>query len=284
VRINGDEFDAEAITDAVAELDPEPGDSVVFQYAGHGARGESKTDPWPVLALGTHSDSGAHEALDIASIYSGLHKKSPRMLMILADCCNEILPDHMLSEVVAKSERSDRSAHEIANLKAMFVDFSGEVLGIGSKPGTYAYGVNGGVFTTQTLTAIELAVGQPTPRKWTQVMNEAARSMNVLASLGVEAQQTPVWRVVDQLSRRSLDQPAPGLRAIEDGWVVGSLADEQPSTPNAPTNEREQRQQDRLTAREERDAQRQTEREDSAAQRQSEREERERLRQERRNR
>jgi hypothetical protein len=274
VLINGDDFTAECINEAIEHVDSQPNDTVIFQYAGHGARGESKSDPWPVLALGSRSDTGAHEVLDIGSIYSRLRERNPRMLMVLADCCNEILPDNMLTEIAPKSTGRSRSDHEIANLAQLFLKYSGEVLGMGSKPGTLAYGINGGVFTTQTLTAIELAVGHSSNRSWKHIMDEAARSMNVLGQLGIEAQQTPVWRVTEESGNRSPDATPPGLRSIEDGWVVGSLSDQQAEPIGSSQRDRAQRQEQRQAQREAREAERLAEREERQRQRQERRERR----------
>ena len=81
-RLRQNTFRLETITDAVNSLDCTPEDGVVFYYSGHGFRSESKESIWPAMALG-HTPYGQIKGLDIDWVYSALHDKSPRFLMVI---------------------------------------------------------------------------------------------------------------------------------------------------------------------------------------------------------
>ncbi len=210
-EITGRNFGAEQIASAVRDLSPDREDTVVFYYSGHGARGESKVDAWPVLSLG--SPGPPFDSFDLAWIYRILHGKQPRMLLMFVDCCQQLLPDEMLSETSPTDLRSLADLHSVTNFRLLFQAFEGEVLLMSCKPGQLS-GCNqsvGGFFTATFLEALRSAVNATRTPSWETIAR--------LGACPPRAEQEPIWKVVgaSQISEIQI----PGMEPFPGNWEIG---------------------------------------------------------------
>jgi hypothetical protein len=312
--LKDDEFNAPAITMAVDNLSPSPQDIVIFYYSGHGLRGESKTDPWPVLQLGTNPDTAAVRVVDLATIYETLVKQRPRLLLMMVDCCNVIRPDSAIEHAVKRKEATLEDLRHETNLKRLFQQFSGQILCMGAQPGEVAMGgPKGGVFSYQMLSAIIDEVSQNEQATWQNIMAKAGQAIDFEAlleqglefhtSLGMSMtlhlanesnQQVPVWKVIAHEAHTTEQERMGGLEPLPGQWQYEST-----TTPSSnpveqhksfPANETSGSTASRSVAgssnfgRSDAANARADTRDQRAAERAAAREERERQRQERRNR
>jgi hypothetical protein len=211
MEITGTDFDAEHITAAVRGISPGRDDTVVFYYSGHGARGESKPDAWPVLSLA--SPMPPYDSFDLAWIYRELHSKQARMLLMFVDCCQEVLPDEMLSELSPEDFRGVLDIYGATNYRLLFQMFEGEVLLMSCKPGQLS-GCNarlGGYFTATFLRALHAAVRSPRAASWDAVAGQG--------SAPPRHDQEPIWKVVNAI-QMSMAHP-PGMEPFPGDWRLG---------------------------------------------------------------
>jgi uncharacterized Zn finger protein (UPF0148 family) len=214
-EILGDDFDAEHIAAAVRGVSPGRDDTVVFYYSGHGARGESKPDAWPVLSLA--SPAPPYDSFDLARIYKELHAKQARMLLMFVDCCQELLPDEMLSEQSPEDFRGIIDILHATNYRLLFQMFDGEVLLISCKPGQLS-GCNakqGGYFTATFLNALRAAVRNPRAATWETVASQGCAPPR--------RSQEPIWKVVNSMQMSAVHPP--GMEPFPGDWQLGPVTE-----------------------------------------------------------
>jgi len=106
-------------------------DVIYFYYSGHGYNpGDRK---WPVLTY-VNTWYGTDVSLD--EVVETLIPKQPRLLVILADCCNSYPGGTSQSLRLP----STLSATQQANFRRLFCDFRGSVLASGASPGQVSLG------------------------------------------------------------------------------------------------------------------------------------------------
>jgi hypothetical protein len=213
--ITGDDFDAEHIAAAVRGVSPGRDDTVVFYYSGHGARGESKPDAWPVLSLA--SPAPPYDSFDLAWIYKELHGKQARMLLMFVDCCQELLADEMLSEQSPEEFRGIPDIYSATNYRLLFQMFEGEVLMMSCKPGQLS-GCDprqGGFFTATFLNALRAAVRNPRAATWEAVASQG--------SVPPRNEQEPIWKVVNSMQMSTVHPP--GMEPFPGDWQLGPVTE-----------------------------------------------------------
>ncbi len=209
-RVQGDSFAAENIRRVVEDLPIEPDDIVVFYYSGHGARAESKTDAWPVMALGGNG-FGEIASFDLAWVYATLKARRPRALVIAVDCCQEEVDDTVLEEQSMRGKH--RGTTDTAAARALFASFRGEALVMSCRPGELS-GCNpgkGGFFTFELRQAIEDTLYGDADADWRSVLRACEE---------ISEDQNPIWRVEGPTHGQ------PGLEPFPGQWncVAGTRA------------------------------------------------------------
>lgn len=148
---------------AVRGLDPGPDDMVVFYYSGHGFRTRLGETRYPALSMEGSPD------LELYWVFEELYNKDPRLLIVMADACNNILPDSM--QPSAPEEKSRVEANVTDNYRALFREASGAVIASSSIPGQYSQALSsGGAYTLEWLAAIQEGLTQPGPN-WPDIMS-----------------------------------------------------------------------------------------------------------------
>lgn len=154
-----------AVKEKLNGLEVGPEDAVVFYFAGHGFRTAEVRTQWPSLVL------EGDEGLDLAAIYQILWKKNPRLLIVLADCCNNLVPVDYYPMAFFAGDTE-------ANLKKLWVQSRGGYMASGSSPGEFAYGTEaGGLFSIQFRKTLEASVAGEEPPTWEGIFKTATREI-----------------------------------------------------------------------------------------------------------
>lgn len=122
---------SQKVLDHLNDLGAEADDVIFFYFSGHGYRTPSKGDnPWPNLYFTTDQTG-----IDLAEINILLKTKMAHLVVVLADCCNNSLPDYVAPPLVKshhhKTHKED-SAFKLG-LKKLFIDTSGRIMVASSK-------------------------------------------------------------------------------------------------------------------------------------------------------
>jgi hypothetical protein len=202
--VQGDAFRADTIRQVVENVLVEADDVVVFYYSGHGARGESKPDAWPVMALGGNGFEGV-TSFDLAWVYAELRARRPRTLVVAVDCCQQEVDGGLLEEQAFL--KSARAAPDAAAARALFSSFRGEVLAMSCRPGELSGCDNrrGGLFTFRFRASMERALHREASAEWGAVLSGCEE---------IAEDQNPIWRV----EPRTLGMDAPGLEPFPGRW------------------------------------------------------------------
>lgn len=138
-HITGRTAVAAEILAAVNRLETADDDVIFFYFSGHGYRTPSKGDnPWPNLYFATNQTG-----VDLLEVAEVLNNKKARFKLVLADCCNNSLPDHLAPPVLKKqieAKAVDRKIRQ--NFERLFIDKKGLVLIASSKAGQSSWSIN----------------------------------------------------------------------------------------------------------------------------------------------
>ena len=171
MRVFDDRIVRSQIMSAVQALRPESNDTVVFFYTGHGYRTSSFRDKWPAFAL--KNESGGSAGLDQKWVYNELKDKGARLLIVMADACNSVVPDGAIDTRMAL--RSGKELPE--SYRKLFLEARGTILASSSIPGQYSYsGSNGSQFTVAFIESVRKALAGTNP-SWEPIMREATRPL-----------------------------------------------------------------------------------------------------------
>lgn len=121
-------------------------DIVFFYFSGHGFyTGNSKKECWPTLYF-SQEDIG----IDQSYIMQLILARQPRLFICLADCCNNILEEDDIPEIIAKRFKIEpKREGKSLSLQKLFLDARGVILISSAAPEYYAEGTNerGSCFT-----------------------------------------------------------------------------------------------------------------------------------------
>jgi hypothetical protein len=159
-------------------------DVVVFYFSGHGYRNQKKEDPWPYLCL-----SEEHISLDFSQITEILIGKNPRLLLSMADCCNNYI--ELLSDSLTKEECAPQLVGVVKqNYRRLFLETDGAIVVSSSLPGefSWAWPYRGSCFTLAFFDALKREVRHPEGTEWAIVLEKAGESVKDL--------QTPQYLIM----------------------------------------------------------------------------------------
>ena len=148
--LSGQQLSVAATRQLIDALPVGADDVVYFFYSGHG--GNPGDRRWPVLYYTTTTNA---DNVSMDEVVEALVPKNPRLLIVLADCCNSYpwqtgRPRAVFQNIAA-------SAQGIANYQRLFATFQGSVLSSGCAPGQYSLGAagSGGVFVNNFMNALQ---------------------------------------------------------------------------------------------------------------------------------
>jgi hypothetical protein len=148
-------------------------DVVLFYYSGHGGRYTGKDKVLPMMDI-------KDGAVDLSWVRSELNKNNPRLMIIVADTCNNF--DERLNPVW--SRRAAPVQGELLSrtqaYKRLFLDLEGHVFATSAKPGQHAWGnaQHGGFFTDAWLRNLERELYNSSPN-WYTIMKRSEAAIIV---------------------------------------------------------------------------------------------------------
>ncbi len=143
VSLEGEQFSQERVESALNNLRVAKEDVVIFYYSGHGERALDKTTRWPSLAL-NKSGAKAGQLFDFDNIIEHLQQQGPRLLLAIADACNNVVPPP-----------KDHGVPKVGEYRELFLNYQGHLIFASSKPGQKSAGtLEGGLFTNAWLASL----------------------------------------------------------------------------------------------------------------------------------
>lgn len=176
-------------------------DVVFFYYSGHG---QQSSDEWPLMTV---TSSG--EAKQLSRVAEELIATGPKLVIAIADCCNQWLPDLPDGPLiaVAKGAPGERQHHEFQSLKALFEQQQGLVLATSASPGEPSWTeVIGAKFTNLLLWNLRQELRQ-LDTSWALIFEKT--------SAALQGVQHPQYRIFD-----SVGEAADYLRGLRAKGIV----------------------------------------------------------------
>ncbi len=160
------------VLDKINSLEVDPQDVVVFYFSGHGYRTTSKkNNPWPYLYFSLY-----HEGIDYEHVLNILQEKNPRLLIVIADACNNYISENG-APIVVEAARSGRKikGKTIDNYNNLFMKTSGSLFITSSKSGHRSYAtMEGGFYTNSFLISFYEEVENSNAADWESIIERAA--------------------------------------------------------------------------------------------------------------
>jgi hypothetical protein len=194
-RILGNEARSQNVLDALHRISLTSDDVVVFYFSGHGYRTPSKEkNPWPNLYFSTDQTG-----IDLFEIGSFLKNSPARLAVVLGDCCNNSLPNHVAPPVYKGKKTSANEETIRQNFYKLFVESRGLVLVASSKAGQSSWSINksGSLYTNAYSETFKSLMRQASAdmMNWQFLLDHAALKTQQLAKRnGIS--QDPVYVVL----------------------------------------------------------------------------------------
>lgn len=195
--LSGDDLTVDSARSLLAGLEVTSDDVVYFFYSGHGYNPGGRK--WPVLAFtGTVLD----DDVSLDEVVETLEAKSPRLLVVLADCCNNYPEPAARRWPRWRPRPSDALEH---NFRALFLQFAGTVIASGSSPGQYSLGAEGvgGLFINMFMNAVVTLGETETDLTWAEALAKTADDTLAIALGNVDElgdpdpiEQEPQYEIV----------------------------------------------------------------------------------------
>lgn len=146
-------------------------DTVIFFFSGHGYRTPSMgNDPWPNFYF-TLTDQGVR----YKEVIQLLQQKKPRLLITLADCCNNVIEDE-LAALVAPGKAPAKAGRMEMNYKKLFLYSKGNIFITSSKVGQESWCIpEGAIYTLAFLKNIKKEVETAKKPSWSTLLKNASR-------------------------------------------------------------------------------------------------------------
>lgn len=204
----------------IAEMEVETDDVIFIYFAMHGSRTENKKNRWPDLLF-----SLDRQKIDFNFINDQLKEKSPRLLLSIADSCNNIVRDeegndqHKLLDLIENQEPekiprltntasfTDLAIHHASEesldkYRTLFLENSGTVLISTSSPGQFSikHCLTGGIFTGQLIENLRRIKKNKKSNSWESLLMEARQATTqkveqIRKELRLDAGQVPQFEI-----------------------------------------------------------------------------------------
>lgn len=180
---DGKQFTVKNNNNAIKNIKPSANDMVFVYFSAHGYRTEKTKTKWPLVY---HPDSD--DGLDLHQVYQTIASKKPRLQIVMADVCNELIETEDDSSQIAPRSMNN---NETRNYKALFLNSKGGIIASSSKPKQLSYGLEkGGAYTLNFLAALKSATRSTSIPKWSNVMNTATK----VIGKGTDYRQDPQYQ------------------------------------------------------------------------------------------
>ncbi len=180
----------------INQLEVGEDDVVVAYFSMHGYRNNSKVSQWPNLYFGED-----FTGVELEYIVDKVSKKNPRLLIVIADSCNNPVRDNAINTIKKRAlavEAKTPLQEEIErqNYSKLFLETSGVIIVTGAIPGEFAWGINGvGTFLTMSLIdGLNAAVKRKGAASWELIFSQLDQRVN--RYMGSNGRQNPQFAIM----------------------------------------------------------------------------------------
>lgn len=150
-------------------LNPGPQDVVILYFSQHGFRTPSKVNQWPNLSFGPSDNAG-----DFFLFHEMARNKKPRLLISIADTCNNVIPDEYAPPtLLSKQSPSTADSNKIKkNYSELFLKAKGAIIISGAIPGefSWSYATQGSVYTLSLIKCLHDEVKKSKIASWESLL------------------------------------------------------------------------------------------------------------------
>lgn len=172
IEISGVKATPEGVLAAAESIRLSADDTAVFYFAGHGYRFKSKRrSPWPYLCL-----TRPFQGVDLDDLIDIYREKNPRLLLMIADCCNNVLPEQtapvpVLREWIEKKLPKNSKV----NYRRLFAESNLEMIISASRKGEVAWCIpKGNIYTLAFLNHLKKELKKvPEDVSWENILKGA---------------------------------------------------------------------------------------------------------------
>ena len=188
--LRGAKMNKMAVITEVSQMKVSPEDAVIFYFSGHGFRYKEKKSTWPYMSV--KNEKGETAGLDEEWVYDTLLKKKPRFLLVLGDCCNNVLARRYFDVSVADK---GLCGNTLENYKKLFLHAEGSVIASSSVPGEVSIALaNGGFFTLNFIKQLHKIIEGPSS-SWEELGEKMKKVYTYTNRRGVKQAQHPQAKV-----------------------------------------------------------------------------------------
>ena len=157
-------FSKDKVQSFLSSFECDSNDVILFYYSGHGFRYRNQEIKWPYLYVSNQDETVNEAGLSLEWVKKELIKKGARLVIVFADCCNNIIPIDIPAETDYVQLRT--------NYNKLFMNVKGHVIASSSVPSQYSYGTSiGGMFTNSFLKSVDEFLGYDQSKiTWPQLL------------------------------------------------------------------------------------------------------------------
>jgi hypothetical protein len=179
---SGTQFRVGLVGDYMRQMRVESDDVVLFYFSGHGSRQKTKKSVWPDLWYRLDKAD-----IDLESVASEITAMRPRLGLVIADCCNNVLT--LSPRIKAAAPHAELDQRVVTNLGRLFLQSRGVWLAAAASPGDYSYADdNGGYYTNALLHSFNYGLIYSEQLSWKDVFEVAAWTLQ-----GVQEPLYQLW-------------------------------------------------------------------------------------------
>jgi len=146
----GQECTKENLLSTLAGINPTNKDIVFFYYSGHGTHAPNDNDLLPQICFKYSSIAHQEHFLALRAVKEKLQGKGARLNILMADCCNNIVPGVMPRALQREGGATAVTDNAAANYKKLFLENTGTIIMTGCEKGQTSAGIDeiGGVYSS----------------------------------------------------------------------------------------------------------------------------------------
>lgn len=170
VILAGTDLNAAKFENMIKSLNVQSDDVLFFYFSGHGYRTALKGEnPWPNLFF-----SPDWSGVDFLQVIEVLKQKSARLLISIADCCNNLLSEHHAPPVCPIKSKNKHEKKMSKGYKKLFLETEGLILITSSEVEEFSWCISeGALYTLAFLENLKIEVKSRSP-SWNALLKRSS--------------------------------------------------------------------------------------------------------------